>query len=106
MAKVMRVHAVGEEHGFLKPLWVEGYDLNAVMKIERPILWHSDESFTIYGLWGGWITLTPHRENAVRFLDVGAAMKAWNEQSRRQPLRDDGKPNKPLTALTVGIEPE
>jgi hypothetical protein len=29
----------------------------------------------------------------------------WNMQSASRPLRPDGKPNKPLTALSVKIEP-
>ena len=33
-----------------------------------------------------------------------AAWQAWGQQSTVQPLRDDGHPNKPLTAYTVEIE--
>jgi hypothetical protein len=29
----------------------------------------------------------------------------WSKQSERHPLRSDGKPNKPLTALSVNVEP-
>jgi hypothetical protein len=40
---------------------------------------------------------------AMRFPDRAAAMLAWNMQSKVKPLRDDGKPNKPLTAFTVEL---
>jgi hypothetical protein len=38
------------------------------------------------------------------FPDQGAALEFWKTQSRRQPLREDGKPNRPLTALTISVE--
>jgi hypothetical protein len=40
---------------------------------------------------------------ALRFENGGDAMRFWRQQSILQPLRDDGKPNRPLTAFTVEI---
>lgn len=33
-----------------------------------------------------------------------AAWEAWRAQSTRTPLRPDGKPNRPMTAMTVELE--
>jgi hypothetical protein len=41
---------------------------------------------------------------AMRFPDAAAAMAFWGRQSITKPRRPDGRPNKPLTALTVVIE--
>lgn len=41
---------------------------------------------------------------AMRFPSFEAAMECWRKQSTVVPLRDDGKPNRPLTAYNVIIE--
>ena len=41
---------------------------------------------------------------AMRFVDGGAAAKCWRTVSKSRPVRPDGKPNRPLTAITVSIE--
>lgn len=41
---------------------------------------------------------------AKRFADAGAAMAEWNRVRSVDPVRPDGKPNKPLTAITVVLE--
>ena len=50
-------------------------------------------------------TFTSDPDKAMRFASAGEAMAFWNKPSTVLPLRPDGKPNKPLTALTVSIEP-
>lgn len=40
---------------------------------------------------------------ALRFRSAAEAMMCWRLQSKTVPLRPDGKPNRPLTALTVEI---
>jgi hypothetical protein len=52
----------------------------------------------------GYGTFTPDPEQAMQFDDAAAAMTFWKKQSRVRPLRQDGKPNRPLTALTVVID--
>jgi len=47
---------------------------------------------------------TDRIEHAMRFADKGEALAFWNKQSTVRPLRPDGQPNKPLTALTAVIE--
>ncbi|HEY1878485.1 MAG TPA: hypothetical protein VGG68_00985 [Caulobacteraceae bacterium] len=42
---------------------------------------------------------------AMVFVDSVEAWQCWRRQSAVQPLRDDGKPNRPLTAYTIEIEP-
>lgn len=41
--------------------------------------------------------------NALTFESFEEAMKFWSKQSTVKPLRDDGKPNRPLTAFTVEV---
>jgi hypothetical protein len=52
----------------------------------------------------GYGTFTPKEIDAKRFESISAAMQFWNTQSSVRPLRPDGKPNKPLTALTISVE--
>lgn len=40
---------------------------------------------------------------ALRFRSVAEAHACWTQVDPRQPLRRDGKPNRPLTAFTVSI---
>jgi hypothetical protein len=40
---------------------------------------------------------------AMQFDSSAEAMRVWNTQSEVRPLRQDGKPNKPLTAFTVEL---
>jgi len=48
---------------------------------------------------------TRHANRAQTFKDQREALAFWHRQSKVRPWRADGKPNKPLTALTVSIEP-
>ena len=45
------------------------------------------------------------RADALRFVNPGAALECWRLISTTRPLRPDGKPNRPLSALTVSLEP-
>jgi hypothetical protein len=49
----------------------------------------------------GWIECTDDPAQAMRFEDVEAVITCWKTQSRAVPLRDDGRPNRPLTAYTI-----
>ncbi len=40
---------------------------------------------------------------ALAFSTSATALAAWRSQSRVCPLRDDGQPNRPLTAFTIEI---
>lgn len=51
----------------------------------------------------GEFVLTAFLEEAMRFENVGEATATWNGQSVTVPVRHNGKPNRPLTALTVDI---
>lgn len=48
---------------------------------------------------------TPNREDAMHFDDMEAAIGFWQTQPKCRPIRWDGKPNRPLTATNVSIEP-
>lgn len=50
-------------------------------------------------------TLTSNVDEALRFESPVAALMFWRSQSETRPLRDDGQPNRPLTAFTVEIGP-
>ena len=50
------------------------------------------------------LSSTSSRKRALKFPTPTEAMIVWNTVSRVQPLRPwDGKPNKPLTGVTVEI---
>jgi hypothetical protein len=52
----------------------------------------------------GFGTFTGVVERAMRFEDSIKALEFWRRQSTVNPIRQDGKPNRPMTALTVTIE--
>src|SRR3954453_5487723 len=53
----------------------------------------------------GDVQATPHKRYAQQFDSKKEAWEFWNTQSTVLPLQPDGKPNKPLTAFSVMIEP-
>jgi hypothetical protein len=54
------------------------------------------------GRGAAWWTDDPAK--AMRFADVGVALETWKTQSTVKPLREDGKPNRPLTAHTITFD--
>ena len=52
----------------------------------------------------GKLDTTVDPNNAARFATMAEAMLYYRRQSSVQPLRADGKPNRPLTAYSVSIE--
>lgn len=65
-----------------KPVYLKAYDVNAFSG-------------------RGSAELTENRDEALRFADFAAMMEAWRTQSSFRPIREDGKPNRPLTAYTI-----
>ena len=53
----------------------------------------------------GEFTLTENRDEALRFGGVLGLYLAWRSRSQVKPWRDDGEPNRPLTAMTITPEP-
>jgi hypothetical protein len=53
----------------------------------------------------GDLVTTSRRDEALQFSCPGAAILLWRSRSRVRPLREDGMPNRPLTAFNVEIEP-
>jgi hypothetical protein len=47
---------------------------------------------------------TKHLKEAMVFTDAIEAIKTWQTQSKTRPLREDGKPNKPLTTFSASFE--
>jgi hypothetical protein len=52
----------------------------------------------------GFMTFTKKASDAMTFPDFRAAMVFWQTTSKARPRREDGMPNRPLTALTIEIE--
>jgi hypothetical protein len=60
------------------------------------------ESFDVEAHDGrGTATWTLDVGSAMKFEDLVSAIEAWQTQSRLRPLREDGRPNRPLTAFSV-----
>lgn len=51
----------------------------------------------------GLLETTPDHAEALAFDTAGDALDCWRCQSRRTPLRPDGRPNRPMAALTVEV---
>lgn len=72
----------------------------------KPIgLWLHDYDANAYE-GRGQASLTKYKDRAKRFESKEAAFEYWRQVSKRQPKRDDGKPNRPLTAYTIELLPE
>lgn len=56
----------------------------------------------LHGLGRVWSCAKP--SEAIHFATFPEATEFWRQVSFVRPLRDDGKPNRPLTAFTVSIE--
>lgn len=52
----------------------------------------------------GFVRWTLDKAKAMRFADLWEATRCWQTQSAAVPLRDDGHPNRPLTAYSVTFE--
>jgi len=53
----------------------------------------------------GMIVTTDDPEQAIQFESFEEAFECWRQVSTRTPTRPDGRPNRPLTAFAVTIEP-
>jgi hypothetical protein len=53
----------------------------------------------------GWARWTRDPRKAAQYPNLAAAHAAWTTVPKCAPVRPDGKPNRPLTAFTVTIEP-
>lgn len=53
---------------------------------------------------GGDVEFTSIDGEALKFEDPLDAWRCWRQQSTVRPLREDGLPNRPLTALSVIVE--
>lgn len=52
----------------------------------------------------GKVTFTSDVRRARRFPGISEALAFWKTQSPTVPLRDDGRPNRPLTAYTITFQ--
>lgn len=52
----------------------------------------------------GELVTTPHRAVAKQFKDAGEAFSFWQASPKNKPMREDGKPNRPLTAYTIAFD--
>lgn len=49
----------------------------------------------------GMATLTDDKSEAMVFDNIEAAFEFWKRVPKNKPVREDGKPNRPLTASTI-----
>lgn len=52
----------------------------------------------------GLLLSSPDKEDAKTFRNMEEALTFWRQQSETVPLRDDGEPNRPLTAYNISLE--
>jgi hypothetical protein len=52
-----------------------------------------------------WLITTPNIAEAKHYPSIMEAGEEWARVDKRRPIRPDGKPNRPLTALTVTFDP-
>ena len=52
----------------------------------------------------GYGTFTEDASSAMSFNSFSDAFEFWNMVSTVKPVREDGKPNKPMTAMSVAIK--
>jgi len=71
--------------------------------VESRRLFLKDCDFEAHNGRGEFVTTTS-KKKAIKFTTMEAALKYYKTQSETVPLRWDGQPNRPLTALTVSIE--
>ncbi len=50
------------------------------------------------------VVTTSNKSEARQYADSIEAFGHWKQQCKREPVRPDGKPNRPLTAFTVELE--
>jgi hypothetical protein len=101
---LLKVDGLADGSTFSLPVWLMSYDTEYIANAEPTSIFTS-EGAIIYGSFGGKVILTTNRVKALRFPDKATAMVAWSQQSLRIRLRPDGRPNRPLTAFTVEVEP-
>jgi len=100
----MKVLGLSDGRWFKHDVWLEAYDLEADPPADQRSTF-SETGAVVTGPFGGRITLTLERMKALEFPSSAAAMAAWNAHSVKRPRRPDGRLNKPLTALTIELEP-
>lgn len=84
---------------------VEKTKLFGAFIYERELPWLYLKSFDIEAFDGrGEANFTNNINEAYKFASVREAMATWITQSKVRPLRDDGRPNKPLTAFHATFE--
>jgi hypothetical protein len=44
-------------------------------------------------------------DEALKFTDVTEIFRLWKLSPKSRPTREDGRPNRPLTAFTIEIQP-
>jgi len=100
MKTVMKLIPVGAEFGGLSK-----DDLIMAAIDGREIQWLYLKSYNVDSDGGrGDVTLTHDVNEALKFASEHAAYSAWQQQSKTNPLRPDGKPNRPLTAYHATFE--
>ena len=104
MSAIMKVLGLADGTEFSKEMWVESFNVDTEPDPTQMSSFTHEGVGILNGAFGGRIYITPYEVRAQRFKNAAEAMLAWNLQSTLRPLRPDGRPNKPLTVLTVEIQ--
>jgi hypothetical protein len=99
---IMKVWAAAD-HTFDRDMWLEQFDVDAAPAATESLL--LADGAIVNCVFGGRIWLTDNRHEAQRFATASDALEAWNTVSKTRPVRPDGRPNKPLSALSIQLEP-
>jgi hypothetical protein len=82
LIRVITLRGISNSTDKVDGMWLMWYDADAFDG-------RGDAHFTI------------HKDKALRFADLTSAFEAWKTQSKTRPFREDGEPNRPLTAFSV-----
>lgn len=85
---VIRILGVGSDMGMFDHMpatYLKSYDVDAYDQVAATVF-------------------TQNIHDALHFASRTIAFTTWQTQSTARPLRDDGEPNRPLTAFSVSIE--
>ena len=76
------------------------------LALEHAFKRHSAEAFAVTGVYLREAGATPasDKAKAIHFEDMGQAFACWKRTSSIRPFREDGQPNRPLTAYHISFE--
>lgn len=87
----------------MRVIGVAGYGYDGALEVPDPAYVAEVDLEFAHGR--GRARLTENRSEAIRYPSKAAVFEAWRASPESRPVRDDGKPNRPLTAYSITPEP-